>query len=196
MDTLEHERICEVRTVRDSKHARPQLVVLTLQVRGVVPQTVCFERLASDEHRRVEEGRAEEREPANGPRADRIAVQCSGASSLVEIEDRRTENSQIAHAPHLTLQALPQRHVVRVESGEKPSLRTVEGAVERSGKAELVVVSHHDQPRIGDPGEELGRVVGRRVVHDDQLEIGERLAQHALHGERQVASIVVRCQEN
>ena len=196
MDTLEHERICEVRTVRDSKHARPQLIVLTLQVRGVVPQTVCFERLASDEHGRVEEGRAEEREPANGPRAERIAVQCSEAASLVEIEDRRTENSQIAHASHLMLQALLQRHVVRIESGEKPSLRPVEGAVERSGKPELVVVSQQDQPRIGDPGEKLSRVVGRRVVHDDQLEIGERLAQHALHGEPEVASIVVRCQEN
>ena len=64
MDPFENERLREVAAVRDHEQARPQFVVLALEVLRVVPQLVRIQQLAVDEHRRMEERRAEERVPA------------------------------------------------------------------------------------------------------------------------------------
>ena len=58
MDAFEHERVGEVRTLGSFEQPRPEVVVLALEVFSVVPEPV--QHLPVDEHRWVEERRAEE----------------------------------------------------------------------------------------------------------------------------------------
>ena len=62
---IEHERLGQVVAFRMREQARPEVVVLTLEVLGVVAQAVQLEHLAVDDDARMEERRAEERGPAN-----------------------------------------------------------------------------------------------------------------------------------
>ena len=58
VDAFEHERVGEVRTLGSFEQPRPEVVVLALEVFSVVPEPV--QHLPVDEHRWVEERRAEE----------------------------------------------------------------------------------------------------------------------------------------
>ena len=49
---------------------------------------------------------------------------------------------------------------------------------------------------VGERADDFRRLVGRRVVDHDQLEIGERLPEHALDGGRQIAGVIVDGQED
>jgi hypothetical protein len=71
MDALVDEDLAQVVALRELEHPRPQVVVLALEERGVVPKRVALEQLAVDEDGRMEEGRAEQRMPAQGARPEK-----------------------------------------------------------------------------------------------------------------------------
>ncbi len=72
---IEHERLGQIVAVGMHEQARPEIVVLTLEVLGVVAEAVPLEHLAVDDDARMEERRAEERGPANRHRAGRHRVE-------------------------------------------------------------------------------------------------------------------------
>ena len=74
MHSPEHERLGEVVTVRLREQARPELVVLAFEERRVIAKAVCVEHLALEQHRRMEERRAEQRVPAHRVRSLRQAM--------------------------------------------------------------------------------------------------------------------------
>src|SRR3954451_1940441 len=114
---------------------RPEVVVLTLAVGRVVTKAELVQPCAVDEYGRMEERRAEEREPAHSPRAARAAVQCAASPGLVEIAHRRADHRDSRLRPDasdLALEPVCSRNVVRVETCRVSPLRDVERAVERS----------------------------------------------------------------
>ena len=95
MHSLEHERLREVRTLTARQQPRPQLVVLALRVRRVVPQLSAIDAISIHQHRRVEERRAEQREPTDARRTCGVAVQRARPAGLIEIEHGGTDNCHI-----------------------------------------------------------------------------------------------------
>ena len=182
VDAIEDERIEQVVAVGDVQEPRPQLVVLALGELLVVSERVPVEHSTLDEHGRVQERRAEERSPADvgGPAGHR--VHGSDSPIGVELQRRRADDRYPRcrlHPRELELQ--PARHcdIVGVDPSDVRTTRRVESAIERGGEAELLVVSEHAQARVVDRLENLGRPVGRRVVHDDELELRDGLPENA-----------------
>ena len=147
----------------------------------------------------MEEGRAEQRLPPNSSRALRHPMQSPWTSCLVEIEHGGPDDrggGRSSDPRDLGLQAFRERDIVRVEPRDVPPRRPVEGAVERGGEPELLVVRDHGETRIRDRREHGGRPVRGGVVDHDQLEVPERLPEHALDGEAHPACVVVHGQQN
>ncbi len=199
MHALQDEHGGEVVAVGEGEQPRPKVVILALEEGRVVPQVVCRQRLAVNEHRRMEERRAEQRVPAQGQRTLRQQMRSSPVPALVEVGDSRAHDGRMrvgAKPLDLTLEPLGQRDVVRVEAGDVLAARFVEPAVERGGETALPVVAQHGEARVVDLREHGGRLVGRRVVDREQLEVAERLAQHAVDGLAQKARVVVNGEED
>ena len=78
----------------------------------------------------------------------------------------------------LPLEPRGQGDVVGVEAGDERSPRAPQRPVERDGEAGPGLPLRHE-PRIAHAGQERGGAVGGAIVHHDQLEIRERLGEHA-----------------
>ena len=194
MDAVEDERLLDVVALAESKDTGPELVVLALEELGVVPQARALEQLTVDEHARVEEGRAEKGRPADLERPTRHEVYGGGRPACIELENRASDDRKARVRPelrNLPPEAVRQRHVVGIEARDVAARRRVECPIERRGEAEALVVPQDDQPGVVDLAEDLARPVGRAVVDDDQLEVGERLAEDTREREAQVTSRVV-----
>src|SRR5206468_10488857 len=90
---VEDERLRQVRALRDGEHARPELVVLALEVGRVVAEALLVEQVAVEQHRRMEERRREQQVPAHGGIARRHDVE--GAwPALAELQYRGPENAE------------------------------------------------------------------------------------------------------
>ena len=105
----------------------------------------------------------------------------AGLPVVVDLQHTRAEHARAASPDplQLTAEALRPGDVVRVEPRHVPRPRGVDTAVERAGQTELLLVRQHHEPWILHRREELVRPVCRRVVDDDQLELGQRLLQDA-----------------
>ena len=181
---VEDERIAEVVAVRDREEARPEVVVLALGEGRVVPEPVRVEHLTVDHHRRVEERRREERRPAHGAGPGRHPMDATHPTVVPEVDRAGPDDGRCrggAHACREPLEPRRTRDVVRVEARDVAPARLADPDVERAGEAEGLLVPHDAEPRVVDTGEELTRAVDRAVVDDDELEIPERLPQHARH---------------
>ena len=181
---VEDEGIAEVVAVRDREEPRPEVVVLALAERGVVAEPVRVEHLAVDHHRRVEERRREERRPPHGARPGRHPMDATDPTVVPEVDragpdDRRGGDG--AHPRHEPLEPGRARDVVRVEARDVAPTRRADADVEGAGEAERLVVPQDAKPRVLETAEELPRAVDRAVVDDDELEVAERLAEHARH---------------
>ena len=96
----------------------------------------------------------------------------------------------------LKLEALGQGNVVRIQTGDVATGCTLQAPVQRRGEAEPLVVPEDDHARIGNRRQRPRRLVRRRVVDHDQLEVAKRLTQHALNGETDVTRLVVSGQQD
>ena len=126
-------------------------------------------------------------------------MQRAEASLAVEIEDAAahdTDGRSRSDSLHLRLESPGQRHIVRVEARDVATGGPFQTPVERRREAQLLPIREHREPRVGERGEQRRRLVGRRVVDDDQLEVAERLPEHALDRGRQIEGVVVDGQED
>src|SRR3954467_11416299 len=92
MDALEHEPFANVVAVDERQQPRPEVVVLALLERGVVPERMHLERLAVDEDRRMEEGGAEERVPPHRHGAGGHDMRAAPHAMLVEVRYGRAHD--------------------------------------------------------------------------------------------------------
>ena len=199
VDAVEDERLSDVVAVRDREQPRPQVVVLALGELRVVAKLVPGKGLPVEEHAWVEEGRREERSPADCVRARRHEVETPDAVAVVEIEDAAPYDRDGRARPHPRELALePPRHgdVVCVETRDVPATDLLEAPVQRGREAELSVVSEDDESRVVDRAENVRRPVRRGIVDDDELELGNGLPEHAPHGHAQEALGVVSGEEH
>ncbi len=172
MAPVEHERLRDVVPFRDLEDARPELVVLALEVRRVVAEAVPVEQLAVEHHRRVEERRREERVPANSAVAERHQVRASRPVGVVELEHGCSEDAQARarrHRAELLVEPRRERDVVRVEPRDVAAGGMLETEVERRREPEPLVVREKHDAVVRELVEQRGRLVGRPVVDDDEL---------------------------
>ncbi len=109
MDALVDEDLAQVVALRELEHPRPQVVVLALEERGVVPKRVALEELAVDEHCRMEEGRAEQRMPAQGARPVWHEVHPTQLPIGIDVPDARPDDPELRlclHPRQLALEPL------------------------------------------------------------------------------------------
>ena len=121
------------------------------------------------------------------------------APSVVELHRGRTDDRNLrsrAHSRELKLQPARHRDIVGVEPSDIRAASHIEAAIERGGEAELLVVSEHVQTRVVHRLENLGRPVGGCVVHDDELELRNRLAEDARNRGSDVRLAVVDGEEH
>ena len=199
MNAFEHERLMQVVAVRMRKQPRPEVVVLALEEGWVVAEAVRVESLAVDENRRMKERRAEQGVPTQRPRSAREHVGAPPPTALVEIDDGRADDRRArveAKPLHLQTQAIRLGDVVSVESSHVFATSAFEAPVERGGEAGLLLVPQDHETPVVDGGEYRRRVVRRCVVDHEQLEIVERLGQHAVDCFRQEARVVVDGQQD
>ena len=200
MHPLEHERLGEVRSLAAGQQPGPQLVVLALGVRRVITQLSAVDVVAIHQHRRVEERRAEQRQPADARGACRVAVKRARPAGRIEIEHGGTDNCRAftaaLHSLELARESFGQRNVVGVETGDEAPLCFGEPAVEREGQSRLLVIRDHAQARVAHSREQRRRLVRGSVIDDDQLEVVDGLAQDARHGLAEEARVVANGQQD
>ncbi len=119
--------------------------------------------------------------PATAAGPGRHQVQRARLPVVVDLQHARAEHGRTPATDVLELAGEPLRlgDVVGVEPRDVPRTSGVDAAVERGSETESLRVRQHDEPRVVDRCEELVRAVLRRVVDDDQLELGQRLPQDA-----------------
>ena len=113
----------------------------------------------------------------------------------VELAHRTPEHGEPgrrAHALDLTLEPVRHRHVVGIESCDVSPSSLVEPEVQASRESLALLGPENDEPRIRDAREQVRRPVLRAVVHDDELEVRERLAEDARDSRAEEAISVVR----
>ena len=142
----------------------------------------------------MEDGRAEQRAPAERGGSSVEHVEVAGASVLLDVEHAGADEAEL----HIRLQQreaavepVREGDVVGVHAGDVATSRFLEPAVQRPRQAKLLLVAQHAQPRVVDAVEERGRVVGREVVDDEQLEVGDALAKDAVERSAEEALAVV-----
>ena len=179
---LRDERLREVRSVDDPKQPRPQVVVLALRNDGSYRKPEPVERLSIDEHRRVEERRAEKREPTDCPSHCGCGAACPAGRPH---RDRARRSRQLPHRPsrrvpaRVALETLGQRDVVGVETGDVASAASSSPRFSEEARpacSSFVSTRRRSSP---DAREQRRRLVRRSVVDHDQLEVVDGLAQHA-----------------
>ena len=109
-------------------------------------------------------------------------MEAAGAADGVELEDRAADDPEpVGARAVLELPLEPEREgdVVRVEPRHPVALRAVEREVERAREALPLLVAEHDEARVVERREHVGGGVGRGVVDDHQLEVLQRLEEHA-----------------
>ena len=193
VNAVEQQRLPQVVPVGVSKQPRPEVVVLALEIRRVVPKSVPVEQLAVDEHARVVEGRAEEGRPPDRVTPGRQEGDSTGTAGSVELEDRGSENPDprvVPDALELALETPRHRDVVGVEPRDVARARLVQPSIQGRRKAMSFLVPEHPQARVGDLLEDRRCRVGRAVVDHEQLEVGDRLPEDALERRREVALAV------
>ena len=179
---LEQQRLAEIPPFGDTQQPRPEVVVLAFGELRVVAKAAAIERPAVDDHRRVEERAREQQLPADVRVPGRHVMEPRGAAARVQLERARAQKREIGRRPQNgELPLEPRRHgdVIGVEPRDVASHSGIETAVQRPRQPELRVVAKHDQPRVVDLREQLGRAVGGGVVDDDDLDGLERLAKQA-----------------
>ena len=122
-----------------------------------------------------------------------------GAAVLVELDDGGSHHRTPRVGPQaldLALEAFGQRDVVGVEPRDIASAGEVEPAVERGCEAGLMLVPEHPEPLVGDRVEQRRRPIAGGVVDNDQLEIVQRLFEHAFDREADEALVVVDGEED
>ena len=77
------------------------------------------------------------------------------------------------------LEPVGEGRVVGVHARDVATASLVESAIQRCGETELRLVPEHAHSRIRESVERAPRSVGGAVVDDDELEIGDGLAQDA-----------------
>jgi hypothetical protein len=193
MYPLEDERLRQVVSVGVREQPRPEVVVLALEERRVVSETVSIEQFAVDEHCWMEERRAEERMPTEWNRTVGHDMSLPSAPVLVEIGHGCAEDRDARSAldpVYLPLEALRESDVVGIESRDVAAGRPLEPSVQRCREAQPFVVTEQDETVVVDGSEDVRGLVGRRVVDDDKLEIPECLPEHARDGFADEAHVV------
>ena len=96
-------------------------------------------------------------------------------------------------APNGFLKQLRFGEVVGVEEREVASARHVQSGVAGGALALVRLMDNAHAPvECGHAVEQASRAVGGAVVHADELEVGQRLSQHAFHALSDMAGAVVR----
>jgi hypothetical protein len=138
-------------------------------------------------------GRHQPVEPAlvaPAPVADRL---------LGEVPDARAAGGQplVLEHPELTLESLRERDVVPVHPGEKAPAGLGAGALERRDETRARLMEDPEAPVTAsvDFGD-LGRAVHRAVVHDENLEVLERLGREGFERLGDVPRLVPDRQED
>lgn len=107
-----------------------------------------------------------------------VPRQSVGHPAVRDDLDRSADGVEALALERLDLEEEPvgERHVVRVHPGEQPSARLAPRPLERCDDPGRRL-PHEPEARVsrGVRGRELRRRVARAVVHDDDLEVGERL---------------------
>jgi hypothetical protein len=129
---------------------------------------------------------------AAGPAAARAAL---GVDHLGVAVDHAGVGIGVEHG-HLAGQPVGQHQVVVGQVGDQLAAGLVQAAVPVADHAQIGLVAQVADARVGEPGHHLRRLVGRGVVADQQLEVGERLAQAARDRLAQVAGAVARGQRD
>ena len=184
MAAVEDARLGHVVAVRDREEPRPEVVVLALRERRVEAELVLVEHLAVDDDRRVEERRREQSRPPHGTGTRRHPVDATDAPVVAEVDRPGTDDRRgraRRHPRREPLEPFGTREIVGVEAREVPPGRRFETDVERTGEAERHVVPHDADTWVVDRGDDVAGAVDRAVVDDDELEIAERLPEHARH---------------
>ena len=102
---------------------------------------------------------------------------------VVDVEDSRPDQAHSTSRVEerkAAREPVRERGVVGIHSRDVASASLVEGPIERPRETELLVVSKNAHARIVERSERCVRAVSRRVVHDDQLEVGDGLPKGAL----------------
>ncbi len=199
MRPVEHQRLDEVVAVRDGEEPCPEVVVLALEVLRVVPERVLLQDRAVDEHRRVEEGRAEEGCEPHFRAPGRHDVERADAIALVDLEHGAPDHREIGIGPEvreLPLEAIREGDVVGVEPGDVAPSRSVEGGVQGAGEALRLVVADDDETGVVELAEDGRRRIARPVIDDDQLQVVDRLAQDACDCASEEALAVLHREED
>ena len=199
MQPVKHERRLDAVAVGHVEQACPELVVLGLSVRSVVAESVPLEDVAFQQNGVVEDRRAEERAPAHRRAPGVVQVEIQRAPVGIDVEHPRAHDRETRarlQQLHALLEPASERDVVRVHACDIATAGLVERAVQRPCEAELLLVAEHTKPRISERGERLRRLVGRGVVHDEHLDVGDRLAKDARERGPHVGLAVVHGDED
>src|SRR5665213_767636 len=98
----------------------------------------------------------------------------------------------VAKECDLRLEPAGQRQVVGVENRNELAARAAHRRVHRCGHAAVGFKTLEPDALVGEAPHDLGRAIGGPVVGYEQLEVGERLVEHALHRLTDVCRMLVR----
>jgi hypothetical protein len=102
---------------------------------------------------------------------------------VVDVEDTRPDevhSTTRVEEREAACEPVRERGVVGIHSRDVAPASLVEGPIQGAREPELLVVSKNAHARIVERSERGVRAVSRRVVHDDQLEVGDGLPEDAL----------------
>jgi hypothetical protein len=156
MDALVDEDLAQVVALRELEQPRPQVVVLALEECRVVPKRMALEELAVDEDGRMEEGRAEQRMPAQGTGPAWHEMHPAQLPVGIEVPDARPDDPELRlclHPRQLALEPLGGSNVVRVQSGDVAAGRLVQRPVEGRGEPGLLLIAENDQTLVVHPSQ-------------------------------------------
>ena len=120
------------------------------------------------------------------------------AAWFAEFVDARAACTQHADAgmgvekPDLTSKAFGQGNVVTVHAGDERGLCQADHVVEADDQTRVCLVDRFDSRiEMGESIDDRARFIGRSIVNDQKLEVGEGLRQNAFNGVRQIGCIVI-----
>ena len=150
MQPMQHERSLDAVALRDGEESRPEVVVLGLAERRVVPQPVLLEQVAPEHDRVVEHRGAEERSPAQRGAAGVVEMELARLSVRRDVEEARSHEAEIrprVEKREAPLEPVRKGRIVGVHARDVAAAGFVERAVQRACEPELLVVAKHVRRR-------------------------------------------------
>ena len=183
MEPVQDERRVDAVPFCVFEETGPEVVVLRLAERGVVPQPGRLEHLARQHDGVVENRRREERPPAEGGSSCVEEVDLPRFAVVVDVEDSRADEAHSTirvQEREAACKPVRERGVVGIHPRDVAPASLIECPIQGARESELLVVSKNAHARIVQRGERGVRAVSGGVVDDDQLEVGDGLPKDAL----------------